>query len=479
MTELDPLRWRALAVVAAAFVMTVIDLSIVNVALPSIGKALDFSQGNLQWVITAYAIAYGGFVLLGGRLADTLGRRRVFLTGVGVFTLASFFCGIAWTDTVLIASRAVQGLSAAVIAPAALSIVMTTFPEGSERNRAMGVWGAIGGSGAAIGVLLGGVLTRYLGWEWIFFVNLPIGVLVLLIAPRFVREGRSDEKVSLDLAGAATVTAGLALLVYAISKAPDNGWGSTTTISFLAAAAAFLVAFVAIELRVKHPLVPFRIFRVGNVLGADLTALFVGAVIFGNFFLLTLYTQQVLRWSALRAGLAFVAIAGAGMVFAGIAQALVTRLGPKPVLTAGMLAMTGGMVWLSQIPVHSSYWSNLLPGYLLVGVAMPLSFIPLSIAATTGVERDEAGLASGLWGTAQQIGGAVGVAVVSSVWLSRFTALMRQNGPRSFPESFTSGVQLAFWVCAGIAAAGLVVTLALVHRTDATRATETAEAVAR
>jgi EmrB/QacA subfamily drug resistance transporter len=463
MTEVDPLRWKALAVVCAAFFMTVLDVSIVNVALPSIGKALDFSRDSLQWVVTAYAITFGGFLLLGGRAADLLGRRRVFLAGVVLFTAASFLCGLAWSEGVLVASRAVQGLGAAIISPAALSIITTTFEEGAERNKALGIWGAIGGSGAAVGVLAGGVLTKYLGWEWIFFVNVPVGALALALAPRLVRESRADRESSQDVAGAVTVTAGLALLVYAVSKAPDHGWGSGWTLSRLAVAALLLVAFLAVESRARDPIMPFRIFRVSTVAGANDAGLLLGGVVFANFFLLTLYVQQVLGWSALKTGVTFVATAGTAVLWAGLAQALVTRIGAKTVMAAGFLAMIAGMAWYTQIPVHASYWGDLLPGYLLVGFALPFSFIPVSIAALAGVQAHEAGLASGLINTAQQIGGAIAVAVTSSVSLSHFNALVREHGPQSFPQSFTAGSQWAFWVCVGVAVVGLLATLTLVR----------------
>ncbi|HEY6962579.1 MAG TPA: MFS transporter [Gaiellaceae bacterium] len=474
MAEADPRRWKALAVVCAAFFMTVLDVSIVNVALPSIGKALDFSRDNLQWVITAYSISFGGFLLLAGRTADLLGRRRVFLTGVVLFTAASFMCGLAWSEGVLIASRAVQGLGAAIISPAALSIITTTFDEGAERNKALGIWGAIGGSGAAVGVLAGGVLTKYLGWEWIFFVNVPVGALVLVLAPRLVRESRELREGTHDVPGALTVTAGLALLVYAVSNAPAHGWSSGWTISRIAIAAALLVAFLVIEARSKDPMLPFRIFRIRTVAGANVAGLLLGAVVFANFFLLTLYVQQVLGWSALKTGITFIATAGTAVLWAGLAQALVTRVGPKTVMAAGFVAMIAGMVWYTQIPVHGSYWSDLLPGYLLVGFALPFCFIPVSIAALAGVESHEAGLASGLINTAQQIGGAVGVAVTSSVSLSHFNTLLRAHGPQSFPQSFTAGSQWAFWVCVGIAAVGLVASLLLVRRDELAQVEEAA-----
>ncbi len=472
MAELDPQRWKALAIVCAAFFMTVLDVSIVNVALPSIGKSLSFSEQSLQWVITAYAITFGGFLLLGGRAADLLGRRRVFYVGVAVFTIASFLCGLAWSEGVLVGARAVQGLGAAIISPAALSIITTSFEEGPERNKALGIWGAIGGSGAAVGVLAGGVLTKYLGWEWIFFVNVPVGALALALAPRFVRESRSDREHSHDIAGAVAITAGLALLVYGVSEAPSHGWGSAWTISRLAVAAVLLVAFLVIESRAKDPLMPFRIFGVRTVAGANVAGLLLGAVIFANFFLLTLYVQQVLGWSALRTGLTFAATAGTAILWAGLAQALVTKLGPKPVMAVGFVAMIAGMVWYAQIPVHASFASDLLPGYLLVGFALPFSFIPVSIAALAGVEAHEAGLASGLINTAQQIGGAIGVAVTSSISISHFKHLVR-HGER-FPEAFTSGTQWAFWLTVGIAAVGLVATLVLVRRDEL----ETAEVAA-
>src|SRR6478672_6368196 len=369
----DPLRWKALTVVCAAFFMTILDVSIVNVALPSIETALDFSRANLQWVITAYAITYGGFLLLAGRLADLYGRRRVFIIGVVIFSIASLFCGLAWSEGVLIASRAVQGVGAAVITPSALSIVMTTFDEGAERNKALGIWGALGGGGAAVGVLAGGILTTYLSWRWIFFVNVPVG--------------------------AVTVTAGLALLVYAVSKAPDHGWGSGWTLSRLAVAVVLLLAFVGIEARAKDPLMPFSIFRIKTVAGANVCGLLLGAITFANFYLLTLYVQQVLGYSAIKTGLTFVVTAGSAVLWAGLAQSLTTRLGVKPVLAAGFIAMTAGAVWYTQIPTTGSFASALLPGYLLIGFGLPFTFIPVSIAALAGVSYDEAGLASGLINT--------------------------------------------------------------------------------
>jgi EmrB/QacA subfamily drug resistance transporter len=461
----DPLRWKALAVVCAAFFMTVLDVSIVNVALPSIGKGLHFAQDDLQWVITAYAITFGGFLMLGGRAADLLGRRRVFVTGVVVFTIASFFCGLAWSEGVLIASRAVQGLGAAIISPAALAIIMTTFDEGAERNKALGIWGAIGGGGAAVGVLAGGVLTKYLGWEWIFFVNVPVGAIALGLTPRFVRESRAERESSPDVLGAVAVTSGLALLVYAVSTAPAHHWGSAKTLLLLAASVALLAAFLVIEARTKDPLMPFHIFRIRTVSGANISALLLGASLFANFFLLTLYVQDVLGWSALRTGLTFIASAGSAVLWAGVAQALVTRFGAKPIMVVGFVGMLAGMLWYTTIPVHGSYWSDLLPGYLIIGFAIPFAFIPVSIAALAGIEHHEAGLASGIFNTAQQIGGAIGVAMVSSVSISRFNHLVPTKG---FAQAFTSGTRYGFWACVVVSVIGLLAVLALVRRDELT-----------
>jgi EmrB/QacA subfamily drug resistance transporter len=471
----DPRRWQALALVCSAMFMTILDVSIVNVALPSIGTHLHFSRENLQWVISAYAITYGGFLLLAGRTADLLGRRRVFMTGLVVFTIASLLCGLASSEAALIAARAVQGLGAAIIAPAALSIVMTTFAEGAERNKALGIWGAVGGSGAAVGVLLGGVLTKYLGWEWIFFVNVPVGALALALTRPLVKESRVDTRDrSYDPLGALTVTSGLALAVYAISKAPDVGWATLRTIGLLAIAGALLAAFVLTELRVRRPLVPFRIFRVRTVTAANIVGILLGAAIFSNFFLLTLYVQQVLGYSALKAGLTFVFTAGTAVLAAGPAQAIVTRVGPKLPMAFGLAMLGGGMLWYTQIPVHGSFWSALLPGYLLVGVGLPFAFIPVSIAALAGVSNDEAGLASGLINTSQQIGGAIGVAVASTVFATHYRSELA-NG-LSQPAALTSGFQLAFWVIAGICAVAVVATLTLVRQEELSPETASASA---
>jgi EmrB/QacA subfamily drug resistance transporter len=465
----NPHRWRILAVVATAFFMTILDVSIVNVALPSIGRSLNFSRENLQWVITAYAIAFGGFLLLGGRAADLLGRRRVFFVGVTVFTVASLVCGLAQSEGMLIISRAVQGLGGAIISPAALSIVMTSFEEGPERNKALGIWGALGGSGAAVGVLAGGVLTKYLGWEWIFFVNVPVGALVLLLTPRIVPESRREGgERNYDALGAVLVSGGLALLVYTISRAPDVGWATARTILLLVASGALLVAFLVNERRVSDPLMPFHIFRVRTVTGANVVGLLLGAVLFANFFLLTLYVQNVLGYSALKTGVTFVATAGTAVLAAGVAQALTTKLGPKPVIVVGLLLLTGGMIWYSQIPVHGSYASDLLPGYLMVGVGIAFAFVPVSIAALAGVVEREAGLASGLINTSQQIGGAIGVAVASTIFTTHFKSLTADGKP--LPDALTGGYAWAFWGLAVFAVLALLAALTLIKREDMSEA---------
>jgi EmrB/QacA subfamily drug resistance transporter len=456
-----PHRWRILAVVATAFFMTILDVSIVNVALPSIGEDLNFSRENLQWVITAYAITFGGFLLLGGRAADLLGRRRVFLVGVVVFTTASLVCGLSNSEGMLIGARAVQGLGGAIISPAALSIVMTSFEEGADRNKALGIWGALGGSGAAVGVLAGGVLTESLGWEWIFWVNVPVGAAVLALTPFVVPESfRETARRRYDPLGAITVTGGLALLVYAISEAPNVGWGTARTILLLVTSAALLLAFVVIERTVEEPLLPFRIFRVHTVAGANAVGALLGAVIFANFFLLTLYVQNVLGFSALKTGVTFLATAGTAVLSAGVAQALTTRFGAKPIMTIGLLLLTAAMIWYAQIPADGSYVSDLLPGYLMVGVGIAFAFVPVSIAALSGVAEREAGLASGLINTSQQIGGAIGVAVASTVFTSHFDTLVSEGNP--LPEALTGGYRWAFWALAVFGAAAVVAAVTLV-----------------
>jgi EmrB/QacA subfamily drug resistance transporter len=463
MAEPDPRRWQALALVCVAFFMTVLDVSIVTVALPSIAQSLHLSPASLQWVLTAYAITFGGFLLLGGRAGDLLGRRRMFMAGLALFTLMSLVCGLASSTAMLVTARSFQGLGAAIISPATLSIITTTFDEGPERNKALGIWGAMGGAGAAAGVLFGGILTKYLGWEWIFFVNVPVGALVLVATPFRVRESRAPlETRRFDAVGACVVTAGLALLVYAISEAPTVGWASARTIALLVVSLALLVAFVVWEARVDTPLMPLGIFKIRSLAGANAVAILLGGVVFANFFLLTLYVQDVLHYSALRTGLTFLATAGTTVVVAGAAQALTTKLGARPVMIAGLVLLTGAMVFYTQIPVRGQYPSNLLPGYLLVGFGLALSFVAVSIAALAGVGPRDAGLASGLLNTSQQIGGALGVAIAGSVAVTHAQSLLHSGHAPS--AAYTSGYAIGFWVLAGFAAAGVVVAILTIPR---------------
>jgi EmrB/QacA subfamily drug resistance transporter len=468
---LDPRRWKALAVLAVAQFMVVLDASIVNVALPSIQTDLGFSESGLQWVVNAYTLMFGGFLLLGGRAADLFGRRRVFIIGLLVFSVASLVGGFATTDGQLIVARGVQGLGAAIVSPAALSIVTTTFTEGAERNKALGIWGALAGAGGAVGVLMGGMLTEWAGWEWVLFVNVPIGVAAALAAPRFVRESRTHERTSMDVAGAVSVTAGLVVLVYALVDANDAGWGSTQTVGLLALSVALIAAFVAIELRTKHPIMPLTIFRNRNVASADAVALLVGASLFSMFFFISLYLQQVLGDSALEAGLSYLPLAVSIILSAGAASQLVTKVGPKPVLVSGLVLTTIGLLLFTQISADGSYLGDVLVPSVIVAVGLGLSFVSLTIVAVSGVTDHDAGMASGLLNTAQQVGGALGLAVLSSIATSKIA------GARD-PASLTDGFQSAFAVGAGFAALGVVLALLAVPRVRPQDVAEAQEAPA-
>ena len=409
-------RWSALALIVTAQFMVILDVAIVNVALPSIKSDLGFSQPNLQWVISAYAILFGGTLLLGGRLADLFGRRRLFVFGLALFAVSSLLCGLAWSEGSLITFRAVQGLGGALLAPAALSLLMTTFAEGRERNLALGIYGAASGSGAAAGVLLGGVLTSYLSWSWIFFINVPVGIAAIALTPVLLKESRADlAHRHFDLPGAATVTAGLMMLVYAMTRAATDGWTAATTLALLAGSAALILAFVVIELRSPSPLLPLRIFRSRTLSGANVAMAIVGAVAFSEFFLLTLYLQDVLHYSAVESGVAFVGFALAVVVTSNVAQVVVGRFGVRPTLTAGLVASALSVAWLTRLPVDGHYFWDLFPAFVLGGAGMGLSFVPVTIAGLTGVERADAGVASGLINTSRQIGGAIGIAAVSAI----------------------------------------------------------------
>jgi EmrB/QacA subfamily drug resistance transporter len=455
-------RWQALTLVCVAYFTTILDASIVNVALPSIGRDLKYSATGLQWVVTTYAITFGGFLLIGGRAGDLLGRRRMFMSGLVLFSLASLLCGLAVSDSMLVASRALQGIGAAVISPATLAIITTAFEEGGERNKALGIWGAMGGVGAAAGLLFGGLLTRYAGWEWIFFVNVPVCLALLALTRSIIRESKAPGLGhGFDAIGAVSVTGGLALLVYAISEAPNSGWGSAETILLFAVAAAILAFFVLWETKAASPLMPLRIFRLRTVAGANAVSVLIGAVIISGFFLLTLYVQNVLGYSALKTGLTFLATAGTVIVFAALSQALTTRIGPRPVMAFGLALLCGGMLWYTQIPVDGKYAVDLLPGYLMVGLGLAFSIIPVSIAALSGVAPQETGVASGLLNTSQQIGGAIGVAISSTLFISRFKDLSAAGATTR--EALTGGYTWAFWLLAGLAAVGVVLTLLMVR----------------
>jgi EmrB/QacA subfamily drug resistance transporter len=459
-------RWQALILLCSAQFVVVLDASIVNVALPSIGKALDFSQENLPWVVNAYVLTFGGFLLLGGRTADLLGRRRVFMAGLLLVAVASLLAGFAATEGQLIAARAAQGLGAAIISPAALSIVTTTFSDGAERNKALGVWGAVAGSGGAAGVLLGGILTDGLGWEWVLWVNVPVSLIALALSPRLIAESRAEQETrAFDVAGAVTVTAALSILVYALVDANDAGWGSSQTIGLIALSALLLVAFVAIELRARKPLVPFSIFRIRTLTGANVVGLLVGASLFSMFFFISLYMQQVLGYSAIHAGLSYLPLALVIMASAGIASQLVTKLGYKPVLAAGLMFIVIGLVWFSRVSVGGGFTTDILGPSLFAAAGLGFAFVTTTIAAVSGVDEHEAGLASGLINTSQQIGGALGLAVLSAIAISRTDDVM-SGGGSSLQNGLTEGFQAAFLGGAGIALLGFVLTLVLIRGSD-------------
>lgn len=464
----------ALALLAMTQFVVVIDASIVNVALPSIGKALDISQANLSWVVNSYTLTFGGFLLLGGRLADYFGRRRVFMIGMALFAVASLVGGFAQGEAWLNSARAVQGLGAAIASPAALSIITTTFPEGQERNKALGIWGAVAGAGGAAGVLLGGVLTQWAGWEWVLFVNVPIGAFIVWQAPKRLAESTAEEETdrTLDLPGAVTVSAGLALGVYAMVQATKVGWTSAETIWSLIGAVALLAAFVVIELRTKKPLVPFSIFRLRTLRGANIIGVLIGMSLFSMFFLITLYLQQVLGDDALEAGLSYLPLAIAIILSAGISSALVTRVGFKNVLIVGMLFVAAGLVWFSQIQPDGTYLGSVLGPSVLAGIGLGASFVPVTIAAVTGTEAHEAGLASGLINTAQQVGGALGLAILASIATSSTKDAFTDGADQA--TALTQGFADAFTVGACFAVAGAVLAALLISSRDSQEHAEAA-----
>ncbi len=464
-------RWLILVIACLAQFMVVLDATVVNVALPSIQKGLHFSSASLPWVVNAYTLVFGGFLLLGGRAGDLLGRKRLFVVGVALFSAASLLNGLAQTSAMLIVGRGLQGLGGALLSPAALSIITTTFTEQAERTKALGVWSAIAAGGGAVGLIMGGALTQLASWEWIFIVNVPVGVATLLATLRFVPESRADmQHRTFDLAGAVTVTGGLVVLVYAIVKAQAFGWGSGRTIGLIAASLILLAAFVAIEHRSAHPLIRLSIFRVKTLTVADTVLLLVASGLFGMFFFASLYVQEILGYSPLRAGLAFLPVTGGIVVGAGIAQQLIRRVGIRNVAVFGIGLATVGLVILAGIPVHGTYAGDLLPGLLPMSIGMGLTFVPITLMATGGVGENDAGLASGLFNTAQQVGGSLGLAILSTLAATRTTDLLSGlHGPALFAASTAakvSGYRVAFLAAAIMLGAGALLMAATIRRRD-------------
>jgi len=440
------------------------------VALPSIRTDLGFSQESLQWVITAYAILFGGFLLLGGRLADLLGRRRMFIAGLALFTVMSLLDGLAWSEGSLIAFRALQGLGAALLSPAALSILTTTFREGRERNVALGVWGAASGSGGAAGVLLGGALTSALSWSWIFFINVPAGLAVMALSPFVLRESHADlGHRRFDFAGAASITSGLMLLVYAMTRATQHGWATASTVGLLVASAALIGAFFLIEARSQAPLLPLRIFRLRTLTASNVSGLLMGGAIFAQFFLLTLYMQEVLHYSALKTGVAYIGLTLTIIVFSAVSQALVTRFGVRPVLPTGLALSTVALVLFARLPVDGTYFADLFPAFMISGLGLALAFVPMSIGGLTGIRQSDAGVASGLINTTQQIGGAIGVALAVTVATTFTTHYVNTHaGTNAFSgPALTHGFQMAFYVLAALAGVGAVLAAVLLESNPA------------
>jgi EmrB/QacA subfamily drug resistance transporter len=462
----DPHRWWALALLCGAFFMVVLDATIVFVALPSIQADVGFSEQGLQWVLSAYALTFGGLLLLGGRAADLLGRRRLFRAGVLLFTAASLVCGLAWSPAALLAARVVQGVGAAIMTPTALSIISTTFPDGAERNKALGIWGALGGIGATAAWLIGGPLVDGPGWEWIFFINIPFGLAALALSPRLLRESRAAlTRRSYDPAGALTSTGAVVLLVYALVEAPDAGWGDAQTVLLLFAGSAVLVAaFALIESRHPAPLVPLRFLRSRRLVGANLVMLVFGTLGFGMPFVLTLYAQQVLGYSALEFGVGTAVLAVAAAASSIVAQAAVLRVGFRPVAATGMALMGAGSLLLTQVSVGGSYFADIFLALLVFGAGIGPAFVTATVAALAGVAERESGLASGLSNTALQIGAALGVAIVTTVAVSRSEDYLATNESANSLLVLNEGFQSAFLACVALAAIGVALALLLLGR---------------
>ncbi|MDX6511536.1 MAG: hypothetical protein QOE36_1040 [Gaiellaceae bacterium] len=470
--------WVILVLICVAQFMVILDATIVNVALPSIQSDLKLSEANLQWIINAYALVFGGFLLLGGRAGDLLGRKRLFLIGLVIFTAASLIDGLSVNSGMLIGSRALQGLGAALISPAALSIISTTFAEGKERSRALGVWAAIAIGGSAVGLILGGVLTQAFSWPWIFFVNVPVGIVGFVLSWRLIPESRDEEAhQGFDVAGAVTATGGLMSLVYAIVKAETDGWTSTTTVGFFIASVVLLTAFVLIEMRSQAPLVRLSIFRIRSLTTANIVMFLVASGMFAMFFFNTLYIQRVLGYGPLKAGLAFLPFTAGIMVSAGLASQFAPRVGVRPIAAIGMIVASAGMLLLTQLPVHGTYLTNVLPSLLLTSLGMGAVFMPLTLVATTGLEDSDQGLASGLFNTSQQIGGALGLAILSTI-----AANKTSSAGGSDKQALVTGFHWAFAGGAAFVLSGLVVMLGLlrqrhVARIEAEASTATVPAV--
>lgn len=464
--------WLVLVIVALGQFMVVLDATVVNVALPSIQRSLHFSTGSLEWVINAYALTFGGFLLLGGRAGDLFGRRRLFVLGLVLFSTASLVNGLAQSATMLVIGRGVQGIGGALVSPAALSVLTTSFAEGRERARALGVWSAVAVGGSAVGLLVGGVLTQLASWQWVFFVNVPVGALTLLLAFRFVPESRAEgAEGRMDLAGAVSVTAGLMLLVYAIVNAQSWGWTSGATVGLGTAALAILAGFTVLQSRRRHPLVRLGILRLRTVSAGNAVMLLVAAGMFALFFFASIYVQEVQGYTPLRAGLAFLPMTGMIIAGAGIAQAVVRRIGVRALTMTGLALAAAGQLVLISLPVHASYAANLLPGLLVMSLGMGLTFVPVTLLATSRVEARDAGLASGLLNTAQQVGGALGLAVLSTLAVNATAAVLAAHAGAASPllraGALVDGFHVAFLVGGVLMAAGVPLVAALVRRTDA------------
>ena len=465
MLKRETSKWILLALMATSFFMVVLDVSVVNVALPSLAKDLHFASNELQWVITAYALTFGGFLLLGGRTADVFGRRRLFIVAVTLFALASLACGLSQSSTMLIVARGVQGLMAAFMTPTALSIVLTQFEEGRERNLALGIWAAVASSGAAVGVVLGGVLTEYLNWRWNFFINVPVGLTVVVFSALLLPRTDSGEKGvtrfrDLDHFGSSTATLGLIALVFGLSRAPIDGWSSTTVLLSLALSIVFLCAFVLNETRADDPLLPLGLFRVRNVAGGDLAALIIAASLLSLFYFLTLYVQTVLGYSPVRAGVGFLVMPFVIAVFSGITSQLVGKIGYKPTMVIGPLIVAVGLFVLSGIRVHGTYWHDVLPGLAITGTGLGITFVSLTLAATSGAPLHLSGLVSGMLNTSQQVGGAIGLAVLSVVANSATTSALKAGDTAT--QAKVAGYHDAFQVSAGFAVAASLAAVVLV-----------------